>query len=110
MNRIRTIIVICGLLISVGFCLRPPYQREQTARIINPVSSATRKDASHTVNIGHYWIWNPPQGTTGNDYQIGASVLVSSIVTVDYPRLGVYIGVIALITLAGTFVIFTKKH
>lgn len=108
MNRIRLTIMACGLLIIVGLCLRPPYQLRQTAHIVSRESRVTRKDAAHTMNIGHYWIWNPPQGATN---QIGAGyVLVSSVATVNYPRQSAYIGLTLLLTIMGALVISTKKH
>jgi len=109
-NRPQRIIIFLGLLAVAGFCLRPPCRLEQTAYLINRESRTPHKATSHARNIGHRWIWHLPQGSTGEDFQLGAGrVLVSSVATVDWQRQGVYVGLAFLATLFGAFVFTNKK-
>jgi hypothetical protein len=57
-------------------------------------------------NIGHCWIWSPPQSWT----QIKTfNERVSHVAAVDWPRLGIYVGLTAATSLFLAFAFARRK-
>lgn len=106
MNRAQQTIIALGLLVIAGFCLRPPYQWKHTAHLIARKPGVPHRVQTLMENIGHYWIWRPPAGWDETPYPM---VRKSRVAIVDWPRLGVYVGLTATVALFGAFVAFNNK-
>lgn len=98
MSRAQKAVIAFGLLAVVGFCLRPPYKLKNTAYIINRQTPLVHKTTTHITNIGHCWIWNPPRSGAKEVFPAG-HVMMSSVATVDWLRLGVYVGLVVAVVL-----------
>lgn len=105
MNQTQGFILFFGLVAIVFLCLRPPYQWEHATYVIS-FQNVPHKANVQTENIGHYWIWEPPKGW---EERLGGRERKSRVAIVDWPRLGVYVGVAGAIALFGAFVVFNDR-
>lgn len=104
MNLAQRIILLFGLLIAAGLCLRPPYRAERTIYLVNPETGASREAGVTFESMGHQWLWNPPASATRRTQIAGYfsnTPLESRNVRLDWPRLSVYVG----LTAGATFVL-----
>lgn len=109
MNQTQGVILFLGLVVIVALCLRPPYQWEHTTYLINDNNSVPHKAGVNMASIGHCWIWSPPQGWTEEDYKGSHLASISHGAIIDWPRLGVYVGLTLTVALFGAFVVFNDK-
>jgi hypothetical protein len=109
MNYPKRTILFFGLVTIVIICLRPPYQWEHTVYMINRESGVPHKAEVKIENIGHCWIWDPPKGWTEQGRRDYFRTTSSHIASVDWPRLGIYVGLTAAVALFGTFVVFSDR-
>jgi len=105
MNNVQGTLLFLGLIVVVALCLRPPYQWEHTTYLIGR-GNIPHKISSQTANIGHCWIWAPPIGWE-EDWD--GDERKSHIAVIDRPRLGIYVGVVALVSLFGAFLVFNDR-
>lgn len=106
MNQSQGIILFLGLVLIVILCLRPPFQWEHSTFFINRDSSVPHRAMVSTENIGHCWIWSPPKGW---EESLSYSERRSHVAAIDWPRLGVYVGLTALVTMFAAFVVFGDR-
>jgi hypothetical protein len=105
MNRFQRIILLAGLLAITGFCLRPPFQIEQVTYLINIENDVPHRAGMNIENVGHRWLWNPPEGSTRPGY-MSRPTLESRVARIDWQRLSIYTGLMAAFCLFLAFVIF----
>ncbi len=106
MSRAQQTIMFFGVFMTVAFCLRPPYKWERTTYFLNSESGVPHQAMIQMEDIGHLWIWNPPRGW---NEQRTFSERISHVAVVDWPRLGIYVGLTAIITLFLAFAVFRSK-
>lgn len=106
MNTAQRVILFLGLVAIIGLSLRPPFQWEHGTYLLNRESGVPHKVASHAENIGHRWIWDVPEGW---GHTVSFRERRSRAASVDWPRLGVYVGAATLITLFAAFVVFGNR-
>ena len=104
MNHLQRIILLAGLLVVTGFCLRPPYWREVTKYQFH--GPKPEKLATFRENAGHYWIWSPPDESPLTN---GRVVAESCTAWIDWQRLSIYTGLVTAFCLFLTFVIFKNS-
>ncbi|HEU0173448.1 MAG TPA: hypothetical protein VFV58_04240 [Blastocatellia bacterium] len=109
MNQVQGIILFFGLIMIVILCLCPPYQWENATYLINDDTSVPHKAEVNVANIGHCWIWSPPQGWTEETYKGYHLATISHVAAVDWPRLGVYVGLTTVVALFGAFIVFNDR-
>src|SRR5262245_46392753 len=104
MNGSQGMSALLGLIAIIVLCLRPLYQWEHTTYVIS-FQNVPHVADTQTTSIGHCWIWDPPKGweeSLGRERK-------SHVAVVDWPRLGVYVGLVIVTTLFLIFVLFNRK-
>lgn len=106
MNQAQKTILFLGLVAIVVFCLRPPYHWEDTTYILSRDSRAPHRAGVQVENIGHHWIWSSPQGW---DVNVSQRERMSRTAQIDWQRLGIYVGLTALVTPFVAFVVLGNR-
>jgi hypothetical protein len=107
MNRAQQTVICLGVLVLGAFCLCPPYKWERTTYFLNSESGVPHQAMIQTENIGHVWIWSPPRGW---NEQRTYRERISHVAAVDWPRLGVYVGLTAIISLFLAFAVLRQRR
>jgi len=105
MSGAQRTIIFLGLLAIIALSLYPPFQMEHAMYLINYETGVPHRAGVSLENIGHHWIWSPPQ----REQEETRREIRSHIASVDWPRLGVYVGLIIAVTLFLAFVLFNRK-
>src|SRR5262245_16385222 len=108
MNQIQKVLLGLGLAAIIFLCLCPPYNWERTTYIMAMSTGAPRKAEVIIENAGHHWIWDAPGGMLRQAQEGLHQLRASSNAMLDWPRLRIYVGLIAALTLFATFIIFRK--
>lgn len=106
MNTPQRILLSSSLAIIILLCLRPPYQWEHSAYLINRKTGVLHQVEGITENIGHCWIWRPPVGW---EEAVHPNIRKFRVAVIDWPRLGVYVGLVVLAALGLTGIMKRRR-
>ena len=80
---------------------------EHVTYFFNKGTDVPHRAGMSIENMGHRWIWDPPQGGTQAGY-MSRPVLESRVARIDWQRLSIYTGLMVAFCLFLAFVIFRE--